>query len=65
MTELEAKRAEIELRNNARAARAAYQREWRRKNPEKCRLYHERYWQRRYQREMTALLNAAINGKQP
>ena len=33
-----------EERAKARAARAAYQREWRRKNPEKHKGYVENYW---------------------
>ena len=38
----------------ARAARAAYQRAWRKKNPERVRAIHERYWQNKaesYQQE--------------
>lgn len=35
----------------ARAARAAYKREWRRRNPDKVRAQAERYWQRRAERQ--------------
>lgn len=31
----------------AKAAAAAYAREWRKKHPEKCREYQQRYWQRK------------------
>jgi len=33
----------------ARKARNAYQREWRKKNPEKVKQINERYWLRRIQ----------------
>ena len=32
---------------DAKAAAAAYAREWRKKNPEKCREYQRRYWERK------------------
>ena len=35
----------------ARKARNAYQREWRRKNPERVKRINERYWLRRVQNE--------------
>lgn len=40
-----------DARTAAKAAKAAYQREWCRKNPDKVRQYHENYWLRRSQRE--------------
>ena len=36
----------------AKAARAAYQRSWRRKNPDKVREINERYWMRRAEKEL-------------
>lgn len=36
----------------AKEARAAYQRNWRRKNPEKVREINERYWMRRAEKEL-------------
>ena len=36
----------------AKAARAAYQRSWRRKNPEKVREINERYWLKRAEQEL-------------
>lgn len=36
-----------ELNDKARAARNAYAREWRAKNPEKVRAANKRYWMRR------------------
>lgn len=32
-------------------ARSAYQREWRKKNPNKTKEYNNRYWERRVMRE--------------
>lgn len=40
------------MNQNAKAARAAYQREWRKKNPEKVREINERYWLRRAEKEL-------------
>ncbi len=40
-----------ELTDEAKAARAAYMREWRRKNPEKVREYDARRWQNLADRE--------------
>lgn len=34
-------------RNDARAARNAYAREWRRKNPDKVKAAYERYWKKK------------------
>lgn len=31
----------------AKAAAAAYAREWRKRNPDKCREYQRRYWERK------------------
>lgn len=31
----------------AKAAAAAYARDWRRKNPDKCRQYRQRYWEKK------------------
>lgn len=36
-----------ELSNQAKEARRAYLREWRRKNPEKVRESNRRYWERK------------------
>ena len=38
---------DAELREKAIEARKAYQREWRRKNPDKVRAINERYWQKK------------------
>lgn len=35
------------MREKARQARNSYQRDWRKKNPEKVRAINERYWARR------------------
>lgn len=35
----------------ARAARAAYQREWQRRNPDKVRAYQSKYWERKAESE--------------
>lgn len=40
------------LDQNAKAVRAAYQRAWRKKNPEKVREINERYWMRRAEKEL-------------
>ncbi|OUO13139.1 hypothetical protein B5F94_10740 [Flavonifractor sp. An4] len=39
-----------QLDEQARAARAAYFREWRKKNPDKVRESNRRYWERRAQK---------------
>ncbi len=39
------------LSEEARAAKARYQKKWREKNKDKQRLYMARYWERRAQRE--------------
>lgn len=39
-----------QLDEQARAARAAYFREWRRRNPDKVRAANRKYWERRAQR---------------
>lgn len=36
----------------AKEARAAYQREWRKKNPDRVREINERYWMRRAEKEL-------------
>ena len=36
----------------AKAERAAYQRNWRKKNPERVREINERYWMRRAEKEL-------------
>lgn len=36
----------------AKEARAAYQREWRRRNPDRVREINERYWMRRAEKEL-------------
>lgn len=36
----------------AKEARAAYQRNWRKKNPERVREINERYWMRRAEKEL-------------
>lgn len=41
-----------ETQKAIRASRAAYQREWRRKNPGKNKEYIDRYWENRIKREM-------------
>lgn len=38
---------EMAMTPEARAARAEYKREWRKRNPDKVRAQAERYWQRR------------------
>lgn len=40
------------LDRTAKEARAAYQREWRKKNPERVREINERYWMRRAEKEL-------------
>lgn len=35
------------MSKEARAAAAAYAREWRRKNPDKCRETKQRYWEKK------------------
>ncbi len=39
-----------QIEEQARATRAAYFREWRRKNPDKVRANNKRYWERRAQK---------------
>ena len=36
----------------AKAARAAYQRNWRKRNPDRVREINERYWMRRAEKEL-------------
>lgn len=36
-----------EEQEKIRAAKAAYQREWRRKNPDKIRQYQQKYWSKK------------------
>lgn len=43
-----------QLSQEALEARRAYQKEWRRKNPEKVREKNRRYWERRAQRKEDA-----------
>lgn len=43
--------AQVQMTDEAKAARAAYMREWRRRNPEKQREYEARKWQRVADRE--------------
>ena len=42
--------SEKRLDEQARAARAAYSREWRKRNPDRVRAANRKYWQRRAQR---------------
>lgn len=39
--------SELTLEEKAKVERAAYAREWRKKNPEKVRQNNKRYWERR------------------
>lgn len=39
------------LSRDAKEKRLEYLREWRKNNPEKCRLYQARYWNRRAEQE--------------
>ena len=39
------------MKKRGMVAKAAYQREWRRKHPTKQKEYQERYWERRAMRE--------------
>ena len=50
------------LTPEARAARAKYMREWRKKNPDKEREYNARKWERKAQ-QIAAEKEAADNGK--
>ena len=50
------------MTKEARAARAKYMREWRKKNPEKQREYNARAWERKAQ-QIAAEREAADNGK--
>ena len=47
-----------ETQKAVKASRAAYQREWRRKNPGKNKEYIDRYWENRIKREMEVQRNA-------
>lgn len=51
-----------ELTKEAKAARAKYMREWRKKNPDKQREYNARKWERKAQ-QIAAEKEAADNGK--
>lgn len=42
------------MTQEAKAARAAYMREWRRRNKDKLRSYGERYWERKAQKAAEA-----------
>jgi len=44
--------AKIELSTAAKAAKAAYQRSWVKRNPDKARKYNQNYWERKA-RQMT------------
>lgn len=46
----------------ARAAKAAYDRAWRRKNPDKVKMYRERYWEKKAQEMAEA--EAAANAQE-
>ena len=50
------------MTKEAKAARAKYMREWRKKNPEKQREYNARKWERKAQ-QIAAEREAADNGK--
>lgn len=50
------------MTKEAKAARAKYMREWRKKNPEKQREYNARKWERKAQ-QIAAEKEAADNGK--
>lgn len=39
------------MTERAKRSRAQYQRLWRQRHPDKCRLYRESYWERRAARE--------------
>lgn len=52
------------LTREARAARAAYMREWRRKHPEKQREYTARKWERKGE-QIRAEREAAASGNEP
>ena len=43
--------SETKMSDQARANRAEYYREWRKRNPGKSSEYQRRYWQRRSQRD--------------
>ena len=51
------------LTTEARAARAKYMREWRKKNPEKQREYEAKKWERKGQ-QIREAREAAENGKE-
>jgi hypothetical protein len=48
-----------------RAAQAAYLREWRKKNPEKNRMYCESYWNRRIERMKAEQQTSQTTGATP
>ena len=50
------------MTKEAKAARAKYMREWRKKNPDKQREYNARKWERKAQ-QIAAEKEAADNGK--
>ena len=50
------------MTKEAKAARAKYMREWRKKNPDKQREYNARKWERKAQ-QIAAEREAADNGK--
>ena len=43
------------MTKEVRATRAAYMRAWRKKNPDKERMYREKYWKRKYEQYMASL----------
>lgn len=46
-----------EMSYKANRSRAAYYREWRKKNPDKVRKYQETYWEKKYQEKRAAMQN--------
>lgn len=52
-----------ETRSKIRAARNAYAREWRKKNPERAKAINERYWARRAERLAAAEREEAEHGQ--
>lgn len=54
--------SEKRIDEQARAARSAYYREWRRRNPDKVREINRKYWQRRAERLAAERRGAADNG---
>lgn len=49
------------MTEEAKRARAAYMREWRRRNPERTRQQRELYWQRRAERMAAGAAKVAEN----